>query len=100
MRVWGKFQKDSNFPGDPGAPIVTLFKLGGYYCTIWRESKYDKYWQITWNEGKDVKEWRLEDYQPTEEDYQHIMHSIFESNNGFTLDWPLRKNEQRGPAQL
>ncbi len=91
MRRWGKFQKDSNFPGDPGAPIVILFKLGNWYCNIWRDSWYDKYWKLGWNTDEDLKAWKLEDYKPIDKDYHDIMHAIFESINANDWTWGLRK---------
>jgi len=79
MKIWGKFQ------GAKGLPVFIPFKYGKKYCTLYLDSRYDKYWRNSWATIEDIADWILEDYKPTEKDYHAVMLTIFEAVNSY--DW-------------
>jgi hypothetical protein len=85
MKIWSKFQ------GAKGLPVFIPFKYGKQYCTLYLDSKYDKYWRNSWADTEYIAEWHLEEYKPTEKDYHNIMLTIFEAVRSYDWTPPLRK---------
>ena len=85
MKTLGKFQS-----GKDGLPVFMPFKYGEKYCSLYLDSKYDKYWRIDWATIEDIIHWNLNDHKPTEKDYHAILLTIFESIHPYDWTPPLR----------